>query len=57
MSIITLILGLAIGFIAGRGLWRGTLARLGAWATAAAKSWRSRLHRSVKWRSAKTKRT
>jgi len=36
MSIITLILGLAAGFIAGRGLWRGTLARLGAWATAAA---------------------
>jgi len=38
MSIIMLILGLAIGFIAGRGLWRGTLARFGAWATAASTS-------------------
>ena len=38
MSIITFILGLAIGFIAGRGLWRKYLARLGAWATAASTS-------------------
>jgi hypothetical protein len=42
MSIITLILGLIIGFSAGMvvaaGGWRNALARLGAYATSAAKA-------------------
>lgn len=38
MFIFTFILGLVIGFIAGKGLWRNYLAKLGAWATAASTS-------------------
>jgi hypothetical protein len=38
MAFITLILGLAVGYIAGAGIWRKLLARLGACATAASVS-------------------
>jgi len=38
MSILTFILGLVIGFIAGKGLWRKYLAKFGAWATATSNS-------------------
>ena len=40
MSILTFILGLGIGFVAGTGIWRPWLARFGAFATAAASSHR-----------------